>query len=81
LYNKETRSPYEIEKEKPSPDRMERFVVLLMHAGTEETAKLLDEQRLTQLQNAIVDTRFAATVFRDFQNYIGQSLPGYLDVI
>lgn len=81
LYNKETRSSYEIEKENPSPDRMGKFVALLMHAGTEDAAKLLDEQRLTQLQNAIVDTRFAATGFRDFQNYIGQSLPGYLDQI
>jgi hypothetical protein len=81
LYNKETRSSYEIEKEQPTPDRMEKFVALLAHAGTEETANLLDEQRLTQLQNAIVDSRFAAKGFRDFQNYIGQSLPGYLDMI
>lgn len=81
LYNRETRSSYEIEKENPSPDRMQKFVALLMHAGTEETAELLDEERLTQLQNAIVDVRFAATGFRDFQNYIGQSLPGYLDMI
>lgn len=28
-----------------------------------------------------MDTRFAATGFRNFQNYIGQSLPGYLDLI
>jgi hypothetical protein len=81
LYNKETRSSYEIEKEKPSPDRMEKFVALLVQAGTEETSKLLDEQRLTQLQNAIVDSRFAATGFRDFQNYIGQSLPGHMNMV
>ncbi len=29
LYNKETRSSYEIEKEKPSPDRLEKFIALL----------------------------------------------------
>lgn len=81
LYNKETRSSYEIEKEQPSPDRMEKFVALLMKAGTEQADQLLDEQRLLQLQNAIVDERYAAKGFRDFQNYIGQSLPGYREMI
>lgn len=74
LYTKETRSSYEIEKEQPSADRMEKFIALLVRAGTEPTELLLAEARLTQLQNAIVDPRFAATGFRSFQNYIGQSL-------
>lgn len=81
LYRKETRSSYEIEKETPSPDRMEKFIALLMQAGTEQPDQLLDEHRLVQLQNAIVDKRFAAAGFRDFQNYIGQSLPGGHDMI
>ena len=81
LYSKETHSSYEIEKEKPSPDRMEKFITLLMQAGTEQPDQLLDEHRLVQLQNAIVDQRFAAAGFRDFQNYIGQSLPGGRDMI
>ena len=81
LYNKETRSSYEIEKEQPSPDRMEKFVSLLMKAGTEQAMQLLNEPRLVELQNAIVDARFAAAAFRDFQNYIGQSLPGYQEMI
>lgn len=81
LYNKETRSSYEIEKEHPTPDRMEKFVALLTQAGTEDAGAMLDEQRLTQLQNAIVDSRFAAEGFRNFQNYVGQSLPGYLDMV
>lgn len=76
LYWKETRSSYEIEREKPSPDRMEKFIHLLTAAGTGPIKQLLDEQRLVQLQNTIVDSRFAAQAFRDFQNYIGQSLPG-----
>ena len=42
---------------------------------------MLDEHGLIQLQNAIVDPRFAATGFRDFQNYIGQTLPGYKEMI
>jgi Fic family protein len=81
LYSKETRSSYEIEKEQPSPDRMEKFVALLIKAGTEDADQLLKEQHLVELQNAIVDPRFAAKNFRDFQNYIGQSLPGYRDMI
>lgn len=81
LYNKETRSSYEIEKEQPSADRMEKFVALLIKAGTEQTTELLNEPRLVQLQNAIVDPRYAAATFRNFQNYIGQSLPGYKEII
>jgi hypothetical protein len=81
LYNKETRSSYEIEKEKPSPDRMEKFVALLVKAGSEATEKILEKQRLIQLQNAIVDPRFAAADFRDFQNFVGESLPNYQDLI
>jgi hypothetical protein len=81
LYNKETRSSYEIEKEKPTADRMEKFTALLMTAGTEETGKMLEKQRLLQLQNAIVDPRFAAENFRDFQNYVGELLPNYQDLV
>lgn len=75
LYSKETRSSFEIEREKPSPDRMEKFISLLTTAGTEPVSQVLGEQRLIQLQNTIVDIRFAAKAFRDFQNYIGQALP------
>jgi Fic family protein len=80
LYNKETRSSYEIEKEQPTPDRMEKFVALLTQAGSEDKGELLDARRLIQLQNAIVDSRFAAEEFRDFQNYIGQNLPGNVNI-
>jgi Fic family protein len=75
LYSKETRSSYEIEKEKPSAERMNRFIALLMQAGREPSEKMLSEASLTTLQNSIVDPRFASPGFRDFQNYIGQSLP------
>ncbi|PVY41232.1 Fic family protein [Pontibacter virosus] len=81
LYSKETRSSYEIEKEKPPPERMERFIALLSHAGREPSEHLLGEENLTQLQNAIVDPRFAASGYRDFQNYIGQTLPNCVEMI
>ncbi len=77
LYTKETRSSYEIENEKPSPDRMERFISLLNRAGSRPTEEVLSKDNLVMLQNNIVDPRFAAGDFRDFQNYVGESLPNY----
>lgn len=74
LYTKETKSSYEIEKEQPSADRTQKFVALLQMAGSESNEQMLQESRLVTLQNAIVDPRFASTAFRDFQNYIGQSM-------
>jgi hypothetical protein len=81
LYTKETKSSYEIEREKPSPIRMQKFIALLTQAGQQAQAEILTEKSLTKLQNTIVDERFAAMGFRDFQNYIGQSLPGYEELI
>jgi Fic/DOC family len=81
LYTKETKSSYEIERENPSADRMEKFVALLVKAGTEPIEEIMATGRLIQLQNAIVDPRFAATDFRDFQNYVGESLPNFQEFI
>lgn len=73
LYRKETRSSYEIESEKPSLDRMNRFIAILHQAGAQPAAEVLNEHNLTVLQNAIVDPRYAQPGYRDFQNYIGQT--------
>ena len=81
LYKKETQSSYQIEKEEPAPERIERFVSLLSNAGKEDIGDLLSEESLVRLQNQIVDPRFAATSFRDFQNYIGQSTLNYDEII
>jgi len=81
LYKKETRSSYEIEKEDPTPARIERFVSLLGNAGKKDILDLLGEESLVMLQNQIVDPRFAATSFRDFQNYIGQTTWNYDEII
>jgi Fic/DOC family len=80
LYRKETKSSYEIESENPSPDRVNRFIAILNRAGTLSGAELLDETNLTALQSAIVDKRFAAPGFRDFQTYIGQSSLQYGEI-
>jgi hypothetical protein len=81
LFGKETKSSYEIEHEKPSPKRIERFVSLLMKAGTVAEETMFDEGNLTLLQNEIVDPRFAVKCYRDFQNYVGQSLPNYSEML
>jgi len=81
LYKKETRSSYQIEKEEPTPERIERFVGLLSNAGKKDIKDILSEQSLVMLQNQIVDSRFAATSFRDFQNYIGQTTWNYDEII
>jgi Fic family protein len=73
LYRKETKSSYEIESEKPSPERIDRFITILYEAGKAPSTEVLCEKNLTSLQNAIVDPRYAQAGFRDFQNYIGQT--------
>lgn len=73
LYSKETRSSYQIEKEEPSPDRMNKFIRILEKAGDETRSQLLKEENLTRFQNEIVDPRFAATGFREYQNFVART--------
>jgi Fic family protein len=49
---------------------------VLARSGTVDPETLLEEGRLTALQNLIVDPRYAAKGFRHDQNYVGQTLPG-----
>jgi len=74
LYKKESKSSSEIEKEEPSQDRMDKFIVLLEEAGQKSFEESLSEEELVRMQNIIVDPRYADTGFRDFQNYVGQSM-------
>lgn len=77
LYKKESKSSSEIEKEKPSLDRMERFIALLEEAGQKQFEETFSEEEFVRLQNAIVDPRYAARGFRNFQNYVGQTMRDY----
>ena len=81
LYKKESKSSSEIEREEPSQDRMERFIALLEEAGQKSFEESLSEEELIRLQNAIVDPRYADKSFRDFQNYIGQTMRDYTQKI
>ncbi len=75
LYSKETKSSYAIEQETPDLPRTERFVAQLRRAASED---FLTAKSLVELQNLIVDPRFAARGWRQKQNYVGQTLaPGH----
>lgn len=77
LYKKESKSSSEIERESLSADRMDKFIALLEKAGQKPIEESLSEEELVQLQNAIVDPRYADHGFRNFQNYIGQTMRDY----
>lgn len=79
LYSKETRSSFQIENEKPNLERVNRFIKLLERAGG--NSNLLNEKSLAELQNEIVDQRYAAKGYRGFQNYIGQTTFNYKEII
>jgi hypothetical protein len=81
LYKKESKSSSDIEKEEPSQDRMEKFIALLEEAGQKSFEESLSERELVRLQNVIVDPRYADDSFRDFQNYIGQTMRDYTQKI
>jgi len=74
LYKKESKSSSEIEKEMPSPERIEKFIAKLEEAGQKPFEESLSEQELLRLQNVIVDPRYADQSFRNFQNYVGQTM-------
>ena len=73
LYLKETHSSFEVEREKPSPDRARRFADLLKEA---ESSLPLSEDRFAELQQAVLDPRFHEFSYRNKQNWVGQDL-GY----
>lgn len=77
LYQKETRSSYDIEREQPTPEREARFVAALHDAGKASRDETLSQARLVGLQNIIVDPRYAQSAYRTDQNYVGETLPNY----
>ena len=70
LYAKETKKSNEIEKEHPDKKREARLIGLLKKANEIEK---IDESMICELQNAIVDQRYAVTSYRDFQTYVGST--------
>jgi hypothetical protein len=74
LFTKETKSSFAIEGEAPSKDRTERFVSALMRADKFDPT---NKQSFIELQNVIVDPRYAQKDWRHIQVYVGETLPDY----
>lgn len=70
LYTKETRSSFAIEGETPDWNREQRFVQTL-HAASSFNPH--DKGSFLTLQASIVDPRYAATDWRNFQNFVGET--------
>lgn len=78
LYTKETKSSFEIEGETVGSRRAERFVAALHEVADFDST---DKQSFIRLQNSIVDPRYAASGWRDEQNYVGQTMSDYREHI
>ncbi len=71
LYNKETKSSFEIENIKPDASRTEKFIASLEMARRQD---FCDKELLIGLQNRIVDPRFMNKDYRTNQNYVGEAI-------
>ncbi|MBC2704018.1 Fic family protein [Desulfobacula sp.] len=78
LYNKETKSSFEIEHIKPNASRTEKFITSLELAEKED---FCEKERLIELQNRIVDPRFKDSDYRESQNYVGQMVAYQKEII
>lgn len=78
LYAQETMSSYQIERERPSKQRLARFIQLIKKS---ENISILTKQTLIELQNNIVEDRFTNREYRTTQNYVGQSKDWYQQII
>lgn len=71
LYTRETKSSFAIEHITPNANRTERFVSLLQIAEKDD---FVNKDSLVDLQNRIVDPRYANKDYRDNQNYVGETV-------
>jgi hypothetical protein len=78
LYTRETKSSFAIEGELAGKSRAERFVAALEHAAEFNPS---DKANFVDLQNQIVDPRFAARDWRIIQNYVGQTMRDYTEQV
>jgi hypothetical protein len=78
LFTKETKSSFAIEGEVPSTDRTMRFVAALGRADNFDTG---NKQVFVELQNSIVDPRYAQKDWRTIQNYVGQTASNYTEIV
>lgn len=70
LYMKETKSSYEIERERPDQRRMLRFMEALQGANRHP---LIDKALLVEIQQIVMEERYAEFDYRESQNYVGET--------
>jgi Fic/DOC family protein len=70
LYTKETRSSFAIEGEAPGSQREERFLQALQRVASFDSG---DKTGLIQLQQSIVDPRYASADWRTSQNFVSET--------
>lgn len=78
LFTKETKSSFAIEGEVPSTDRTMRFVAAL---GRADDFRTDDKQAFIDLQNSVVDPRYAQKDWRTVQNYVGQTASNFTEIV
>ncbi len=78
LYTKETRSSFALEGETPDARRAQRFVAALRAAPSFDPA---DKAALIRLHAAIVDPRYSESDWRTVQNFVGETIGGYRELV
>ena len=78
LYTKETRSSFALEGETPDARRAQRFVAALRAAPSFDPA---DKSALIRLHAAIVDPRYSENNWRTGQNFVGETIGGYRELV
>lgn len=78
FYTKETKSSFDIEHATPDQKRSLRFIELLKLAGQRD---FCDKDSMVELQKAVIDPRFAGDDYRMTQNYVGESIGRYQEIV
>lgn len=76
LYTQETKSSFAIEGEAPTSSRADRFIAALARAADFDAS---NPEAFVQLQNVIVDPRYAAKRWRNVQNYVSRTRSDYTE--
>lgn len=78
LYTKETWETFALEGEVASGSKADRFIDALRSVRDFDPTSEMDQ---TRLQNVIVDPRYAASGWRDFQNFVGETTSGHREIV
>jgi hypothetical protein len=78
LYTKETRETFALEGEVASGSKADRFIDALRSMRDFDPTSEADQ---TRLQNVIVDPRYAASGWRDFQNFVGETISDHREIV